>query len=218
MATSRRPGPQAPAIPPKPDPRGPASPFADDEPPLPEDAVEVARVMGAWGVKGGIKLKAFSADPQALFSSKRWFVQPGERHLLPPPPGAAPRAPLPGLLRVVQAREQGDSIVATCQDLSDRDAAEALTGARIFVSRASFPTPDDNEFYWVDLIGLRVHNRDGVDLGTVSHLIETGPHCVLAIRPDAEGADEVLVPFVDAYVDRVDREARVIHVDWDLNY
>ncbi len=224
MPTSRRPGPRtasAPAADPKPDPRGPASSFDDDAPPLPDDAVEVARVLGAWGVKGGLKLKAFSSDPQALFSSRRWFVQPGERRRLLPP-GARPPAPLPRLLRVVQAREQGDAIVATCQGLDDRDAAEALTGARIFVSRASFPTPGDNEFYWVDLIGLAVRNRAGQALGTVTHLIETGPHCVLCVRPPTDAgaagkADDVLIPFVDAYVDRVDRDARTIHVDWDAD-
>jgi 16S rRNA processing protein RimM len=75
---------------------------------------------------------------------------------------------LPRVLRVIQAREQGDGIVATCHELTDRDAAEAMAGARIFISRASFPTPDDNEFYWVDLIGLAVRNRDGLELGTVA--------------------------------------------------
>lgn len=187
---------------------------------MPDDAVEVARVLGAWGVKGGLKLKPFSADPQALFSSKRWFVRPGERQRIQPP-GAKPSAPLPRMLRVLQAREQGDAIVATCQDLDDRDAAEALTGARIYVSRASFPTPDDNEFYWVDLIGLAVRNRAGQELGTVTNLIETGPHCVLCVSPAASGAgtkaDDVLIPFVDAYVDKVDREGRTIHVDWDAD-
>jgi 16S rRNA processing protein RimM len=64
MTTSPGPGSADPGSPPH------------DEATLPADAVEVARVLGAWGVKGGIKLKAFSADPQALFSSKRWFVEP----------------------------------------------------------------------------------------------------------------------------------------------
>jgi 16S rRNA processing protein RimM len=122
------------------------------------------------------------------------------------------------LLRIIQAREQGDGIVATCHELTDRDAAEAMAGARIFVPRSSFPTPDDDEFYWVDLIGLTVRNRDGLELGTVATLIETGPHCVLSIRPAQADADDVLIPFVDAYVDRVDREARTIHVDWDPSY
>lgn len=181
---------------------------ASGDPPLPDDAVEVARVVGAWGVKGGIKVRALSADPQALFSSKRW-------HLLPPDRPAAPGAPaLPTMLRIVQAREQGEHIVATCQELQDRTAAEALKGARILIPRSSFPTPDDGEFYWVDLIGLRVVNRAGVELGRVDTLIETGPHCVLSIV-GADPRHPVLVPFVDAYVDEVDRKAGTIRVDWD---
>ena len=200
----------------KPDPRDPASSFAADDPSRPADAVEVARIVGAWGIKGGLKLKAFSADPQALFSSKRWYLEPGERPVARPPgAAAAAAATLPRLLKVVQAREQGDFIVATAQDLDDRDAAEALAGARVFVSRASFPTPDENEFYWVDLIGLAVRNRQGLALGEVSGLIETGPHCVLRVQPPAADAGELLIPFVDAYVDRVDREAGLIEVDWD---
>lgn len=182
---------------------------ASDNPALPDDAVEVARVVGAWGVKGGIKLRALSADPQALFSSKRW-------HLLPPDKPALPGAPaLPGLLRIVQAREQGDYVVATCQELQDRTAAEALKGARVLVPRSSFPTPEDGEFYWVDLIGLQVVNRACVELGRVDTLIETGPHCVLSIV-GADPRHPVLVPFVDAYVDEVDRASGTIRVDWDL--
>jgi 16S rRNA processing protein RimM len=206
------------STPPQPGARRPASSSDDDTPALPADAVEVARVLGAWGVKGGIKLKPFSADPQALFSSKRWFVEPGEHQAAAPPGALAKAGALPRLLRITQAREQGDSIVATCQELTDRDAAEAMAGARIYVPRSSFPTPDDDEFYWVDLIGLSVRNRDGVELGTVATLIETGPHCVLSIRPAQADADDVLIPFVDAYVDRVDREAGTIHVDWDPSY
>lgn len=179
---------------------------------LPPDAVEVGRVIGPWGIKGGIKVKPFAADPQALFSSKRWYIQP---------PDTARRAglkaapELPPLLRVVTAKEQGDGVVATAQELPDRNAAEALKGARVFVSRASFPTPDENEFYWVDLIGLDVLNRADLALGRVVGLIETGPHCVLRIQPADAKAAEVLIPFVEVYVDRVDQAAKRIHVDWD---
>lgn len=182
------------------------------EAPDPGDLVEVARVLGAWGVKGAIRLKPFAADPQALFSSKRWFLRAPEASL----PARAGSPALPPLLRVVQAREQGDAVVATVQDLSDRDAAEALKGARVFVSRASFPTPEPGEFYWVDLIGLAVLNREGVALGRVEGLIETGPHCVL--RVVSVPGSETLVPFVDAYVDAVDREAGCIRVDWQADY
>jgi 16S rRNA processing protein RimM len=222
------------------------------ETPWPPDVVEVARVLGAWGVAGGIKLKAYAADPQALFSTKRWYLQPpdlpksptsltapaasvlpstpasaidaGARFLsrpsrplrsvvAPDRPGAAARV-APRMLRVVKAREQGDSIVATVQELCDRDAADALKGARVFVSRASFPTPAADEFYWVDLIGLAVVNRESVALGVVVGLLETGPHCVLRIQPPEPKAPECLIPFVSVYVDAVDKAAGLITVDW----
>lgn len=178
---------------------------------LPADAVEVGRVLGAWGVKGGIKVLPFASDAQALFSTKRWYLAPAE----PPRPGGLSH---PVLLRIVQAREQGDGIVATAQDLDDRDAAEALKGARVFVPRTSFPTPGEGEFYWVDLIGLAVTNREGAVLGTVVGLIETGPHCVLRVQPADAQADEILIPFVDAYVDAVEQAERRIRVDWQADY
>lgn len=206
----------------------------------PDDAVEVARILGAWGVKGGLRLKPFSADPQALFSSKRWYIAPGEGPR-PTPPVSATRGaalpPPPSLLRVVEAREHGDGVVATTQELADRDAAQALAGWRVFVARSSFPTPESGEFYWVDLIGLSVVNRAGLLLGTVTGLLETGPHCVLRIAPAdpaapvetagaaAAGAapqavpgEELMIPFVEAYIDAVDLPARRITADWDPSY
>ena len=193
-----------------------------DSPALPPDAVEVGRILGAWGIKGGIKVKPFAADPQALFSTKRWFLLPPEVDgALVRPPGAQAVAPLPPLLRVLQAKEHGDGVVATAHDLLDRNAAEALRGARIFVSRASFPTPGDGEFYWIDLIGLDVFNRQPAALGRVVGLLETGPHCVLRVQPaDVAGVAgaEVLIPFVDAYVDAVDLPGRRITVDWDADW
>lgn len=185
----------------------------DGEPAAPGDLVEVARVLGAWGIKGGIRVKPFAADPQALFSSKRWYLQPAEGL---PGPRVAGTPALPALLRIVQAREQGDAIVATAHELPDRNAAEALKGARVFIPRSSFPTPADGEFYWVDLIGLSVLTREGQPLGQVRGLIETGPHCVLQIV--AEDGAETLIPFVEAYVDAVDRGAGRITVDWRDDY
>jgi 16S rRNA processing protein RimM len=186
---------------------------------LPADAVEVGRIVGAWGVKGAFKVQPYASEPQALFSSKRWFLRRQET--------AAPvrsEATPPSLLRITQAREQAGALVASAQDVSDRDAAEALTGARVYVSRASFPTPGDSEYYWVDLIGLAVVNREGAPLGTVTDLIDTGVHSVLRVRrPDAlpgvaPDQAEHLIPFVAHYVDSVDLNAKVIRVDWGLDY
>ena len=179
---------------------------------LPVDAVEIGRVLGAWGIKGWIKVLPYSASPEALFSSKRWFLLPSER-------GGKPAFEGTVLLRIKESREHSDSVVASAHDIADRDAAEALKGARIFVPRSSFPTPQEGEYYWVDLIGLAVVNREGQALGEVTDLMATGPQQVLVIGYEEAGKQlERLVPFVDAYVDSVDLEAKRITVDWQLDY
>ena len=110
-------------------------------------------------------------------------------------------------------------IVASSQDVPDRNAAEALKGARIFVPRSSFPTPEDGEYYWVDLIGLQVLNRQGVPLGEVRDLMTTGPQTVLVLQAEEAGkAVERMIPSVSAFVDKVDMAARCITVDWQPDY
>ena len=92
----------------------------------------------------------------------------------------------------------------------------------MFVSRASFPTAEPDEYYWVDLIGLTVVNLQGETLGTVTGLLDTGPHSVLRIAPGGDGAGgeavERPVPFVAAYVNDVSLAERRITVDWGLDY
>ncbi len=179
---------------------------------FPPDAVEVARVVDAWGIKGWVEVQPFAKDPQALFSSRRWFLKPPQAKAARPADRGA--VGLPALLRVIEAREHGDAVIASVRDVTDRNAAEALRGARIFVARSSFPSLADDEFYWVDLIGLQVVNRDGVLLGEVIDLIDNGVHSVLRVL----GETERLIPFVAAYIDEVDRQARQVHVDWGLDY
>jgi len=178
---------------------------------LPADAVEVGRILDAWGIQGWFKVLPHSADPQALFSSTRWYLQPSER-------GAQAFAGTV-LLRVRETKEHSDTIVARADAVEDRNTAELLKGARIFVPRSSFPTASDDEYYWVDLIGLDVVNREGVHLGRVKELMSTGPQSVLVLEYEEGGQpQERMLPFVSAYVDKVDLQARRIEVDWQADY
>ena len=179
---------------------------------MPADAIEVGRIADAWGVKGWFKVQPHSADPEALFSSKRWYLLPTERG----------QKTFEGCacLQVKEAKEHSATIVATAQDVLDRTAAEALRGARIFVSRASFPAAAEDEYYWVDLIGLDVVNRQDEALGVVKELLSTGAQTVLVLEYSAEDGkpQERMIPFVSAYVDKVDLKARRILVDWLQDY
>ncbi|KNZ33072.1 MAG: 16S rRNA processing protein RimM [Methylibium sp. NZG] len=196
------------------------------EPAWPDDAVEVGRIAGAWGIKGWLKIQPFASDPQALFSSRAWFVKPPEVSGVQRPVVRSPatQAGYPALLKVTQSKEHGDGVVAQVEGVETRNDAEALRGARLFVGRSSFPTADKDEFYWVDLIGLAVVNRGGDALGTVIGLIDTGPHSVLRVLPiglvpsEASPEAERLIPFVAAYVDDVSLPLKRITVDWGLEY
>ena len=181
--------------------------------PWPDDALEVGRIGDAWGLKGGFHVLPYADPPEALLAASRWHLKPPEQVRRP-----ASASALPALLEIASVRASGDGLIASSPSVPDRTAAEALRGARIFVARSQFPKPADDEFYWADLIGLDVANRDGAILGRVVGLIDTGPHSVLRIQPEAGDAEEVLIPFVSAYVDSVELPARRIVVDWGLDY
>jgi len=203
------------------DPRPSSS--AAEEVSWPEDAIEVGCILDAWGVKGWFKVQAYSSDAQALFSSRRWFLKRPEIGGQAAPVLPQSSKALPALLKILSIREHGEGLVANAQNVADRNAAEALRGARIFISRSAFPAADPDEYYWVDLIGLAVVNRQGETLGQVEGLIDAGPHSVLRIIPPGLVApvkpdQERLVPFVARFVDDVDLEQRVITVDWGLDF
>jgi 16S rRNA processing protein RimM len=186
---------------------------------LPADAVEVGHVREAWGVRGWLRLHVPNQGGDALLHAKRWF-------LLPPDAARGPRGAErfafdgPVEVKVIRVRWHGEGLVAQLAGIGDRDVAESLRGARIFLARADFPPlQDPDEYYWVDLIGLTVVNREGVHLGVVQDLLSTGPHAVLCLQAQEQGVRrERLIPFVKAYVDDVDLVARRITVDWQPDY
>jgi 16S rRNA processing protein RimM len=194
---------------------------------LPADAIEIGRIADAWGIKGWFKVLPHSASPEALFSAKNWFLLPPERPMKPQRATQAAVAvpPVwtePLLLNLKEIKDHSDTVVACAQGIEDRNAAEALRGARIFVPRSHFPAAADGEYYWVDLIGLQVINREGLNLGQVRDLMSTGPQTVLVIEsePAAEGGKptERMIPFVSAFVDGVDLPGKCITVDWQPDY
>ena len=184
---------------------------------LPPDAIEVGRIGEAWGIKGWFKIIAYSASPEALFSCKQWILLPPE-----PRAGVVLKESLfktPQLFKIRTAKEHSDGVVAQADGVDDRTTAELLKNCRIFIARSAFPTAKKDEFYWVDLMGLEVINREGVAIGSVKDLISTGPNTVIVAEREVGGkALETLIPFVDAYVDAVNLAERRITVDWQLDY
>ena len=187
---------------------------------LPADALEVGRILDAWGVKGWVKILPHSTDPEALFSAKTWYLQTPDAKFRP---GFSLFSGTVSL-KVDEAKIHSGTVVAKFSGIDDRNVAEALRGARIFLARSSFPAASTDEYYWVDLIGLNVVNREGVALGCVRDLMTTGPQSVLCIEYTSTQEDgtsisaERMIPFVSAYVDKVDIAGKCITVDWQPDY
>lgn len=175
--------------------------------------MEVGRIGEAWGVKGWFKVFAHSREPGALLTAGAWFLLPAQQGARSPFSGAVH-------LTVSAVREHADTLVAQADGISDRAVAEQLRGARVFVARSAFPEVRDGEYYWVDLVGLAVVNREGVQLGAVKELLPSGPQTTLVLTGELhEGKPrERMIPFVSAFVDHVDLAARRITVDWQPDY
>jgi 16S rRNA processing protein RimM len=177
---------------------------------IPADLVAVGHVMGVYGLQGWVRIRAYSAQADALLNVKTWWLDKPEWH---------------DVICLKVKMHSGD-VVAQLQGVVDRDAAQALKGTVISISRSRFPPLDDNEYYWSDLIGLTVINLQGEILGQVLDLIDNGAHPVLRVADSSESAGvqlgvkqvERLIPFVDHYVTQVDLSAKKISVDWGLDY
>lgn len=186
---------------------------------LPDDAVELGRIQDAWGIKGWVRILPHSADTSALLASPQWFLQPPEARF------ARGFSAFTGSVTIAvgEVKVHADGLVARLDGVNDRSAAEALKGVRIHLPRSAFPETRDGEYYWVDLIGLDVFNREGVHLGIVRDLMPTGPTSVLVLEyadtvDGVEQTAERMIPFVAAYIDDVDKAQRRITADWQPDY
>ncbi len=116
---------------------------------------------------------------------------------------------------VAAGRRHGKGVIARLCGCEDRDQALALIDSEIGISREQLPPTAPGEYYWHQLIGLRVVNLRGEALGRVDSLLETGANDVLVVR----GEDERLIPFAQPQIVRqVDLQAGVIQVDWEKDY
>lgn len=171
--------------------------------PRSDDIVVMAQVTAPYGVQGWVKARPFTAAPDALLSFSRWWLRRvGQGDWKE--------------VRRLDGRMHSGMVLAQLEGAANREEAAVLRGAEIGVRRADLGEPARGEIYWSDLVGLAVVNREGVRLGEVAAVEEYGAHPVLRVA-DADAA-AMLIPFVDAHVDRVDLAAGRIEVDWQPDY
>lgn len=156
-------------------------------------------LRGPYGVKGWVRVQPHSVQADALRACRRWWLL-----------GDVSR-----LVEVAAVRRHGGALVAKLQDCETPEQADRLRGVSVGVSRQEFPPAGEGEVYWVDLIGVRVVNRSGTDLGTVSDVLSSGAQQLLQVR---QGERVLLVPMVRRHVDEVDLAQRLVRVDWEADW
>jgi 16S rRNA processing protein RimM len=179
---------------------------------VPADLVPVGHITGAYGVQGWVRIHPYSADAGALLHTRNWYIRSQESEALVD-------------VEKLEAKRHGGDVVARLMGIVGRDAAQALKGSVVEIPRSHFPVLDNNEFYWLDLIGLAVLNCQGESLGVVADLIDNGAHPILRVvqindepKADNTKAREYLIPFVAQFVPTVDQKNKKIIVDWGLDY
>lgn len=167
--------------------------------------VVMGRIVAPFGIKGWVKVHAFGDDPLSWREMPQWWLAESAE---------TPQSEWQ-TVRLRELKPHGAGLIAAFDGVDDRSGAEALQGRYIGAPREAMPKTSDGEYYWGDLVGLKVMNTTDDDLGTVAALMSTGAHDVLQIR---DGDTERLIPFVAVHVLDVDLKTGVIRVDWQKDW
>jgi 16S rRNA processing protein RimM len=162
------------------------------------ETVLLGHISGAHGIKGWVKIHSDTEPRDAIFDYQPWQVGEAKE-----------------IVRIVSGRIQGKYLVAELEGVADRETAESLAGQRIVVFREQLPELPGNQYYWNELIGLRVFSDTGHELGLVREMIATGANDVMLVQ----GEEERLIPFIyGIYVTEVDLAAGRVVVSWDPDF
>lgn len=175
------------------------------------DNVVIGCIGAVYGVKGWLKIQSYTENPEDIFSYSPWYLQ-----------SSAARQQSEQAVTVVEWRRHNKGLIALIEGINDRDEASRLTGMEISIAADELPALAEDEFYWRDLIGMRVKNKQGYDMGVVEQIMPTPANDVLVVSAnsnDAFGKSERLIPFVQSqYILAVDNDNQLIQVDWPADF
>ena len=157
--------------------------------------VLVAQVAGAFGVRGEVRVTAFTQDPANLLDY-----------------GPLLDAAAKPALTLVSARSEKGALVGRAREIATREEAQAMRGLRLYIPRDRLPEPDEDEFYLADLVGLAAASPSGEALGQVKSVHNFGAGDLLEIEPPG-GAATWWAPFTKAVVPEVRLSQGVVVVD-----
>lgn len=167
----------------------------------------MGRLGSTYGIRGWLRIYSSTEQTESIFDYQPWFLK------------------IKGQWQPVELeswRYHSNDLIVKLKGVDDRETAQTLANIEIGVNLAVFPALEEGDYYWHDLIGCRVINLQGYQMGTVCEMMETGSNDVLVVKAgiqDAFGKQERLIPFLhEQVVKRVDLTTKTIEVDWDAGF
>ena len=168
--------------------------------------VPVGKLSGLFGVKGWVKIFSNTQPKENILTYSPWYLKcDGQWQEY----------------KLLSGKVHGKGVIAQLAGCTDRDIAAELIGSEIAIKREQLAAPDSGEYYWNDLIGLLVKNLEGVELGKVTSMLETGANDVMIVHADGEKGKkrERLIPFItEEVVHEVNLEQGFMTVEWDPEF
>ena len=162
--------------------------------------VELGRLGRPKGLKGWVHLESWTEPREAIFDYPGWYLR-----------DAAGRR---SQREVAEARSNPSGLEARLDGVSTREGAEALVGAIIEVPRAALPATAPGEHYWIDLVGFRVVNLEGVEFGVIERFEDMPANAVMVVR----GERERWLPVTRQHLQSIDTATRCVRVDWPEDF
>lgn len=161
--------------------------------------IVVGKLGAPFGVKGWLKLYSYTNPKKNIFDYLPWQVS---RH---------PQSEV----KELEYKKMGNHYIVKIPHYDTPEDSSTLTLSNISVFRSQLPELTDQEYYWSDLEGLSVYNREGVLLGIVQYLMDTGANDIVVVK----GEREYLIPFIyDQFIIEVNLLEKKIIVDWDADF
>lgn len=152
--------------------------------------------MGIHGVKGAVKILSHAESPEIFNEDHAFFFKDRENRRSP--------------CEIEWAKPHKRVVLASIAGIESREQAEKIIGHEILVDRAVLPEPEEGAYYWEDLVGLVVHTIDGLLLGKIVSIMETGANDVYVVK----GEDgEILIPALESVVKKIDLGEKIMEVD-----
>ena len=167
--------------------------------------MKIGQLKKPYGIKGWLWVFSDTDEHADIFAIKQWWMKTAT--------GLKP-------LTVKAWREQGTGLVAQFEQVPDRNVAETMNGVTIWVAKDVLPEPNEDEYYWSDLVGMHVKNEQDEYLGDITEMFETGAHDIMRVAATANSLDneERLIPWHKQTVLTVDVAAKTVVVAWQSDY